>query len=213
MGSTIMHLGISEQLKQKFNFSNKFLIGAVAPDIIKRLPNTDRKTTHYLEEYNYNGKMKRLPNIENFLNDNINEESDYFYGYLSHLLQDKIWFDKYVPMCAERIVEGKVKFLKDNSIHMEKDFSEEMYKDYAKISEFILDEIELDLEKIKLNIKKYFNDELINNIVDNEIKIYDVIESRENCFLSNEMIEKYFKDCLQECEKYISERKKIECKI
>lgn len=152
MGSTIMHLGISEQLKQKFNFSNEFLIGAVAPDIIKRLPNTDRKTTH-------------------------------------------------------------VKFLKDNSIHMEKDFSEEMYKDYAKISEFILDEIELDLEKIKLNIKKYFNNELINNIVDNEIKIYDVIESRENCFLSNEMIEKYFKDCLQECEKYISERKKIECKI
>lgn len=208
MGSTIMHLGISQMLKKKYNFSNDFLVGTIAPDIIKKLPNTDRATTHYLKEYKDDGKIKRLPDIDKFLNDNINEQSDYFYGYLAHLLQDRIWFKKYVPMCAEYTEEGAVRFLKNNTIHIEEDFSEEMYKDYAAVGEYILSGTDLDLEIIKLETKAYFKDELINDIADNEIKIYVPIKNRENCFLSNEMITNYFNDCIEECDKYISERKK-----
>lgn len=215
MGSIIMHLGISKILKQKYNFSNDFLVGTAAPDIMKKLPNVERNMTHYIKEYENHGKIKRLPDIEKFLKDKINEQSDYFYGYLAHLLQDRIWFSKYVPMCADTTDEGKdrVIFVKDNSMHTDKEFSLEMYKDYATVGKSILEKTNLDLEEIKIEIKKYFNNELINNIVDNEIKMYDVIKNRENCFLTNEMINNFFEDCIEECEKYISERKNIECKI
>lgn len=207
MGSLIMHLGISEYLKQKYNFSNEFIVGAVAPDLLKRLPDTNRKETHYLKRYNVNGRIQRLPDIDKFLCDNKNENSDYFFGYLSHLLQDRIWFRKYIPMCAENREDGYVTFVKDNSIHTGKEYTEEMYKDYANTTAFILNRIELDLEKIKAKTKNYFKNKDIDKIAEEEIRIRDIIENRENCFLYEEMILNYFNDCIEECMKYINERK------
>jgi len=208
MASIIMHLAISQILKQKYNFSNDFLIGTVAPDIMKRLPNAQKDITHYLKEYNNNNRIQKLPDIENFLKNNINEQSDYFYGYFVHLLQDRIWFEKYVPMFAEKQDEEYVTYVKDNTIHTEEEFSQEMYKDYMTVGEFILSKIVLDLETIKKDTKKYFNNELVNSIVDNEIIMYDAIKNRKNCFLTNELIENYINECIEECDKYISERKK-----
>lgn len=208
MSSIITHLGISTYLKEKYNFTNDFLVGSIAPDVIKRLPYTNRDNSHYIKEYNENGQLKRLPNIDKFLKENINEDSDYFYGYLSHLLQDKIWFDKYVPMCANNPEEKYVTYIKDHSTHLESEFSEEMYKDYSSIDAFVLSKININLNNIKEETKKYFNKDDISNIVDKYIKIYDIIENRENCFLTYEMIENYFEDCKKICEEYISERKK-----
>ena len=98
MGSITMHAVISKELQNKYNFSKEYMVGSVTPDILKNISN--RKTTHYLKEYNDNGTIKLLPDIEEFIKINENKFDDYFFGYLVHLIEDKIWFDKYIPMFA-----------------------------------------------------------------------------------------------------------------
>ena len=203
MSSIIIHLCISEIIKQKNNFSDEFLVGAIAPDIYKKY-NSNRDSTHYITIINNNGKIKKLPDIEAFLEKNKDEKSEFLLGYLAHLIEDRIWFDKYVPLFADSINENKVMFKKDNSIHTDAEFSTEMYLDYSDEDRYILSKVPINIEEIRETSKRYFNNEELNIILDNQVKLFDNIEDRENCFLTDEIIEEYIDDCIKECEKILS---------
>ena len=70
MAGTIVHLAISNEIKKKYNFSDRFLFGSIMPDIRKRICE-DRDATHYIEEiYLGNNNIKRLPNLERYIKEN-----------------------------------------------------------------------------------------------------------------------------------------------
>ena len=116
MSSLKMHIAISTKLKEKFSFGNDFLLGAILPDIYKILLKEGnlRKTHFEIEKY--------IPNINKFCEEYKNKKSEIVYGYLAHLVQDKVWFDEYVRKYAEDLKDGNYRYVKDNAIHTEKDF-------------------------------------------------------------------------------------------
>ena len=46
MSSLKIHIAISKKIKEEFNYSNIFLLGAILPDIIKLIIG-NRETTHF----------------------------------------------------------------------------------------------------------------------------------------------------------------------
>lgn len=61
MASLIMHLGITKILQNAYNLSDDILVGAILPDIMKKI----EEDTHYIDENDY------LPNINRYINTNI----------------------------------------------------------------------------------------------------------------------------------------------
>lgn len=49
MGSLLIHVCVSNIVKEKLNLSNKFLVGTVMPDLIK-LETGNRLGSHYLKK-------------------------------------------------------------------------------------------------------------------------------------------------------------------
>ena len=67
MGSLIMHLAVSNEIKRIYNFSDRFLFGSIMPDIKKRILN-NRSISHYSEKiYLQNNSFKNLPNLEIYM--------------------------------------------------------------------------------------------------------------------------------------------------
>ncbi len=206
MSSIIFHLCMSKVLNEQNNFSKNFLAGAIAPDIYKKYVK-NRDETHYIQVYKKNGTIQRLPNIDKFFKEYEGEHDSYFYGYLCHLIQDKIWFSKYIPRYALKYDNNRVKYIKDNSIHNGNEFSKEIYLDYATVDRFILQKVDIDLFEIRKYLKEYFHNEQIDKIIDDEVRLFEQIEGRPNYFLSNDVMLQYFEECIEECNKYINERK------
>lgn len=199
MSSLITHVAISEILKEKYSFSDEFILGAVLPDIYKKA-NYTRDQTHFIIYVDH----KSIPDIDKFCKEYIyNKENIELvtYGYLCHLIQDKIWFKEFIPKYAEVLKKDEsIMYLKDSSIHKESEFSGEIYKDYAYVDEFAIKKYNLDINIIRENIKKYCKDENINQIIDNNFIIYPLNKDRENKFLSIEDYNEYFSRALEECD-------------
>ena len=206
MGSITMHAVISKKLQNKNNFSKEYMVGSVAPDILKNISN--RKKTHYLKEYNDNGTIKFLPDIEEFIKINENKFDDYFFGYLVHLIEDKIWFDKYIPMFANVIGKEKVIYLKDQSVHKKEEFNKEIYLDYDHIDEKILMNNTIIVEELRQDVIEHFKDEKIKRVAEERIINNKGLENRQNLFITNTNFENYFNDCINECEIYLDKLKK-----
>ena len=182
MGSIVMHLAVGKKIQEKYNFSKDFLVGAVAPDILKFKYGRDE--THYINNYdNYE--------LDRYINEN-KKRNDYFYGYLTHLITDYIWFDKYMKKFEDE-------FSKKYSKSCDEDkFREEIYSDYNMTNSATITCFDIDIRKINEYTHKYFKDEELDLIIDNLIKeyFYDETDSKLN-YLSIELINNYIEEAYQ----------------
>ena len=103
MGSFSMHIAISKKLKEKFSFGDDFILGTVLPDLYKILLK-NREITHFEEE----NSREWIPNVEKFCEEYKDKQTEIVYGYLAHLVQDKIWFKEYHnKKFVEELEDGK----------------------------------------------------------------------------------------------------------
>ena len=139
MGSLIMHLCIASKLKEKYHFSDKFLIGALKPDLLK-MAGAKQEDTHYLEEVIEESGVKRLPNVLKYEESNKEHIKDEMtLGYISHLVQDKVWFDKYIGKYAKTDANDitKINYLQYGITKTDKDFSKDIYTDYTNLNKYL----------------------------------------------------------------------------
>ncbi len=204
MGSILMHVYISEQIGKKYNFSDKFLIGSVLPDVYKRTI-MSRDESHYIERKVENGYVYQLPNLKKYIEDHKNNIliDELTLGYYAHLVEDYVWF-KYVSGAFTKVREDEEKddFVRYKSENFEiphsgDEYVEEMYKDYTNMNEWILEKSQVDIENLIQMIKEYTKDErAVEFIKNNSDKAIKYIE-RQNFFLTEEIVERYIKASLE----------------
>ena len=106
MGSILMHFCISDQLRKKYNFGSKFMVGSVLPDIYKRTT-MSRDESHFIEKIVEDGYSYHLPNLDRFVEENKEKitTDDITIGYYAHLVEDYVWF-KYVSGLFTKVKES-----------------------------------------------------------------------------------------------------------
>lgn len=209
MSSFKMHLVISKNIQKKLNFGNEFLLGAILPDLYKLLYQ-DREKTHFENMDTY----EHLPNIEEFCKEYLKTKSEIKYGYLSHLIEDKIWFREYI---FEKYIikenDGEYIYKKDLSKHTFEEYIKDMYTDYSIIDEYIKEVEKIDVYRIADELKEcaermqIIDWEKINAIIDETLtKDYkkENINS-ERTFISIEDYNEYIQKSTDEAIKVISE--------
>lgn len=202
MSSLLAHIAASDILKKQYSLGNEFLYGSILPDIYKKIDKYDRSTTHYIVKTE---DGKRLPDLEKFQEDFIigKEKNILILGYFSHLVQDRIWFSEYVPKYAKLVENGKVEFLKDHTIHEEKDFDYNMYADYACMEEYLVNKYQFNIDDLRQMFKNFNAEEEVKDIIDREIVRHESEKGREVTFVTNEDIDEYIEKCVNECKKYL----------
>jgi len=201
MSSYIMHLCISNIIKEKYNLSNKFIYGSIFPDLLKEL-GEERSKTHFTAQVEDKYGIKYLPQIEvaeNELKDKLEYET--YLGYMAHLIEDYIWFDKYIPMYTKKINEKQVIYHKDNTLHSIEEYRKDIYSDYRFYAKYIID-------KYNLNLNKTIND--INCLLnDNESKIFmknisvDVNVSNEAILIDKQSVDDYINEAAKQVNELI----------
>lgn len=203
MGSLIMHLTVSNIIKEKYNLSDAFLAGSIMPDIYGKCK-IPRDLTHFITTEKIDPDLARLPNIKYFINkysDNLT--NDLLLGYLCHLIEDRVWFREFIPKYAKVVsyVDNTILFLNDKTIHNEKEFSEEIYFDYNKIDLYLLNKYNLNINNIKETIKKYYTEDYSKEALNNYLYKHDVIETRDNIFLTENEAEIFIEKSLIDIDK------------
>lgn len=211
MGSFSMHIAISKKVKEKFLLGNDFMLGAVLPDLYKILLE-NKNMTHFQRKIG----EENLPDIEKFCDIYKDKKSEIVYGYLVHLIEDKVWFNKYSnKKYVKELENGKYyKYFKDNTIHEREEYITDMYTDYAIIDKYIMKKYSLNREEINENLKKSIlenrniveKEELIN-LVDTRIIDYSSIYNinRPITFLRKEEIDDYCEMALKETENILKQ--------
>lgn len=203
MAGTIVHLAISNEIKKKYNFSDRFLFGSIMPDIRKRICE-DRDATHYIEEiYLGNNNIKRLPNLERYIKENkekIAQKDEYVLGYFAHLVQDRIWFDKYIS----RFVEFKADTLEVVYMYSEERMVEreywvkQMYNDYAKLEQYVLDKFNLDKNDIVQRMLMQTSDYKVKETIKSELRDFDIDKKIKREVLTQNQMDEYFEESIKE---------------
>lgn len=199
MGSLIMHLCIAKKLKEKYKFSDKFVIGELMPDLLK-LAGKDKDKTHYLEEVFENSGVKRLPNVLKYEQDNEqNLKDEKILGYISHLVQDKIWFDKYIGKYAKTDANNidKIYYLEYNITKSDKEFTEDIYNDYANVNKYLVDKYNLDIDSVKNTLKHISPDADFSKKINKYLSVNKNEKIDENIFITKEDIDTYVNEAVK----------------
>lgn len=204
MGSFLMHIGISEKVRKKLNLSNKFIYGSILPDLIK-METGDRNGTHFIKTVIKDDKTIKIPMIDcaiETLNGKLNNEVRL--GYIAHLVEDLIWFEKYIPSIADHVETDKIVYLKDNSVHLDKEFSVDIYDDYIKMNSYIMQEYLDNNEKIFVDLKKIMKENEVGYLEKN-INTLGVQAINEMRVITKEKLDAYMKETEEKVEKIIKE--------
>lgn len=200
MGSLIMHLCVANKLKEKYKFSDKFVIGELMPDLLK-LAGKDKNTTHYIEPVIEESGVKNLPNVlryEQDNRDNINDEK--ILGYVAHLVQDKVWFDKYIGKYAKTDANdiSKVEYLEYNVIKSYKEFSEDIANDYKNINKYLVDKYNIEVDSIKKTLKGISPDNEFKKKIDQSFILSNDKENvSKNTFITKEDAETFINEAVK----------------
>ena len=200
MGSIIMHLCISEKIRQKYNFSDNFLIGSVLPDIYKKV-SMPREESHYLEYVKYKDQTLALPNIDEYMKLNISKNHDEItLGYLSHLIEDRIWFKDFIARYIKFIGQNKsgedlFRYQKENFeiIHEDHDMKNELYQDYSYLNKIALSIVPVNIDNIRKKCNSFFNNDIkYLEVINKDISVIAPTIGRKNYFISEEDLKEYF---------------------
>ncbi|MBR6614260.1 MAG: hypothetical protein IKK84_05790 [Clostridia bacterium] len=204
MGSYLMHIGITEKVRRKLKLSTKFIYGSILPDLVK-METGDREGTHFLKTIEDKDGVKRLPVIDDaiaMLSSDIDKEVRL--GYIAHLIEDLLWFEKYIPSFATKLEEGKKQYLADNSVHSAEEFSKDIYEDYSKINSYMVKRCELDYEKIKEQLKEIMTDKEYEFLEKNDI-MRDVNEIDTTKVIPKDKLNEYIEEAEEKVEVVIKE--------
>jgi len=205
-----MHLYISEQIRKKYGFGNDFLVGAILPDI-KKLNGENRDKTHYIVERKKNRVISRLPEVDNYIQDSKGEENkEIRYGYISHLIQDNIWFSDFIPKFGEEIGVDSYNdqiyvFPKEQKkiIRTKSEFLDRLYGDYKVFNLKIKEEF----GRIDTSIIQSLLKDNINLSYEAEEKMKEFLELDEiqgnTFFIKDSIMREYFSKCIEENSKII----------
>lgn len=192
MSSIISHIYMGNILKEKYNLNNEFLYGSIMPDVLTRTIDGQNKViTHYLRHGILYGSEGDYPDIERFLNENkyILPNSKMMQGYVSHLIEDMLWFSVYIPSIATK-KDGKIIFNKDNSIHTDPEFKSAIYSDYPLIDRYLLKKSNLNILNLREEFLRFTDDEKLKDSIKDNFKLFD-IQEKELILLSIDKFEEY----------------------
>lgn len=204
MGSFVMHIGISEIVRKKLNLSTKFIYGSILPDLIK-METGDRTGTHFLKTFSTKDGIQKLPMVDDaitMLNGKFDKEIRL--GYIAHLIEDFIWFEKYIPSFALHLEQGRLVYLKDNTIHFEEEFGKDMYDDYTKINNYIIDKYCNEYKSIKEQLLKRMTKEE-KGFLDKNDKLTKTDETDNLAVITKEAIDSYIEETTEKVENIIKE--------
>ena len=200
MSSLKMHIAISKKIKDKNSFGNEFLLGAILPDLYKViLKEKGLRKTHYEEIV---GGLY-LPNIDKFCLENVGKKTELVYGYLSHLVQDRIWFGEYMKRYVKDLHNGNYRYLKDYTIHARDEFINSIYTDYTIIDKYLVDKYKLDILQIKEELKNISQKPELIEVIDKKIIDYNYDTSKGITFFSKKDADEYFERAFNETEKVL----------
>lgn len=199
MSSIISHVYISNILKEKYKLGDEFLYGAILPDILhKAIPDQRREMTHYLRHGILYGSEGDYPDIERFIIENteILPKSQMMQGYLAHLIEDMLWFSIYIPRMTIEKDKKTIIYKKDNSVHTDDEFRNDIYSDYTIIDRYLLKKTNLNIEKLQKEFLAISDDINLKNTIKENFKLFDL--QNENLILvSFDMLEEYIKASLE----------------
>ena len=140
MASTMIHLVIAKELKDKLNIKNSYdyYLGSIAPDLAKQI-GLSRNDSHFLIN-----TFDDIPNIDAFKNKYPNFRSnDYDLGYFTHLYTDKLWTEDYLKNYT---FENSIRLLDGTTIESSKEeIKDLLYSDYTNLNVQLVDEYDVDL--------------------------------------------------------------------
>lgn len=204
MSSLKMHIAISMKIKEEFNYSNIFLLGAILPDIIKLIIG-NRKITHF--------EKQEIIDLDEFINKQKNLENELVLGYYAHLIEDKIWYELYMREKYFKLPEYS-----DSKLYNDYSFVDNIfYKDRCidmdtqNISEMLYEAI----EKININDICLMDSE-IEYIINNEncksklSEIWkDYYSNGNNYFYTTHDATEYYDLCLEKVKEHLENLKLV----
>ena len=204
MSSYVMHMCISNVIKEKLKLTDKFIYGSILPDIIKNITG-DRRKTHYLETVVIDRETKNLPHIDRAIKELNIQDKEIRLGYIAHLIEDLIWFRDYVPTYAKEVSPNEIYYLCDGKIHDAKEFTQDMYLDYYNSSAYVENICNTNMEMLKESLSNIIEDEEhIKKMLENT-RYFEGADIKANKFMTKHSIDKYIKQSAEEVEKIVLE--------
>ena len=190
MASLIMHMVVSDIIKKKFGLSEKFLLGALLPDVFDKLGMT-RNESHYIDR-----KGPEVPNISKFIDANkarLNINDEITLGYFAHLIEDQVWYNTFITRYVQELMvdQKEVTYKKDKSVHSTEEFWQTMYKDYDQMDIYICEKYKFNIEDYRLSISKHIDKPEIKNKIDEILYLRDIDKDRKVVFLNQKEIKQY----------------------
>ena len=199
MSSIISHVYISNILKEKYKLGDEFLYGAILPDILhKAIPAQRREMTHYLRHGILYGSEGNYPDIERFIIENteILPKSQMMQGYLAHLIEDMLWFSIYIPRMTIEKDKKTIIYKKDNSVHTDDEFRNDIYSDYTIMDRYLLKKTNLNLDELQREFLAISDDIDLKNTIKDNFKLFD-LRNDSLILISFDMLEEYIKASLE----------------
>ena len=199
MSSIISHVYISNILKEKYNLGDEFLYGAILPDILhKAIKAQTREMTHYLRHGILYHSEGDYPDIERFIIENteILPKSQMMQGYLAHLIEDMLWFSIYIPKMTIEKDKKTIIYKKDNSVHTDDEFRNDIYSDYTIIDRYLLKKTNLNLDELQREFLAISDDIDLKNTIKDNFKLFD-LRNDSLILISFDMLEEYIKASLE----------------
>lgn len=201
MSSIIMHIYISQVVQKELNLSNKFIAGSVLPDMIK-LKESNRDETHYIKHIK--GTTKKLPDLKRFMKENKDKlDDEVILGYYAHLIEDRIWFDKYIESFAKCIDKENVLYTKDNTLHDLQEFRKDMYSDYVNVDKYLIEKNNLNIDEIRMDIIKELDNYNVTDIINENIVFPQASGNERIRFISQSCLHDYIEQSIYEVKKEI----------
>ena len=203
MSSLIMHVCISNIIRQKYDYGYEFLFGSIMPDILKEA-GEDKNKIHYRTNHDYS-----LYEIDKFVKEKlVKDRSEYNLGYLSHLIQDK-FLTKYTnAKIKETNIDNQeyITYLFDNnSLHKKQEFLDLIHNDYAILDEYLMKKYEINLDYLTKRILRVNKDVKYDPIIEKELEIHEIIPDSTMKLFTILDIEQYIRECLAEYDRYLEE--------
>ncbi len=205
MSSIITHLYLANYIKEEFDFSDKFLTGALLPDILKA-HGEKRNDTHYIQKIEQSNKTFYLPNLKNYASKNPDLlKNEIKLGYFSHLVQDKIWFKYFIPMFTNYENRNCPVQYNDGSLHEYNEYLKDIYSDYALLDTNLLKNNDF---KINSKLKNTLIDNLPNKnlekVLINNLEIQKIIY-KDLKLIKNSQMESYLEISKKETKHILTE--------
>ena len=150
-----------------------------------------------------------LPDLDKFIQENTFKLLDFkTLGRYAHLIEDKIWFEKFVGKYIKWHDEdlGLVTNLKTGKVYDFDTFSKQIYSDYLNVNKKVISKYNLDVDKIANNIREVLADEVLIKCFDSYIStLNNKSDSSRINFLTDEDLEEYITMSTKEVVKRINE--------